>query len=274
MLADRQHARIFLGRVVLAGRLLVPVEDAADEGRDQEHPGVGAGDGLGLAEEQRQVAVDAFLLQHFGGADAFPGGGELDEDAILLDAALLVGRDDGSAPWRARLRCRRKGRRRLRSRRGRERASRARRRPRSPDGRRLRGDTASGLPPCFLPQATASLIVSANIGVPSALRTMRRVGRAIDRLQAGNGLDVAGIGNDRRHLAQLVELGHDVPTFKGREGKRQMLPRHSVPWSRPQSALMMAPKSVALRDAPPTSAPSTSGMAKICAAFAGFTEPP
>lgn len=79
---DGDDARIFLRRVVLAGRLLVPVEDAADEGRDQEHFGVGAGDRLGLAEEKRQVAVDAFLLQHFRSTDAFPGGSELDQDAV------------------------------------------------------------------------------------------------------------------------------------------------------------------------------------------------
>ena len=50
--------------------------------------------------------------------------------------------------------------------------------------------------------------------------------------------------------------------------------RPLVPWTQPQSASTMAPKSVALREAPPTNAPSTSGMAKICAAFAGLTEPP
>ena len=48
-----------------AGRPCVPVEDAADEGRDQEHAGFGAGDGLGHGEEQRQVAVDAFASAAF-----------------------------------------------------------------------------------------------------------------------------------------------------------------------------------------------------------------
>jgi hypothetical protein len=41
-----------------------------------------------------------------------------------------------------------------------------------------------------------------------------------------------------------------------------------------ESAAMMGPKSSAVRLAPPTSAPSTSGSAKISAAFPGFTEPP
>ena len=88
---DRLHAGIVGALVVLAGVLLVPVEDAADEGRDQRDLGFGAGDGLVQTEEQRHVAVDAFLLQFLGGLDAFPGGGELDQDALAADACALVG---------------------------------------------------------------------------------------------------------------------------------------------------------------------------------------
>ena len=77
-----------------AARLHVPVENAADEGRDQEDAGLGAGHGLGSAEQQREVAVDALVLEHLGGADAFPGRGDLDQDALAADAALLVGGDD------------------------------------------------------------------------------------------------------------------------------------------------------------------------------------
>ena len=85
---DRLHAGIVGALEILAGVLLVPVEDAADEGRDERDAGVGGGDGLMEAEEQRQVAVDAFLLQDLGGADAFPRGGDLDEDAVAADAFL------------------------------------------------------------------------------------------------------------------------------------------------------------------------------------------
>lgn len=42
--------------------LLVPVQDAADEGRDQSDLGLGAGHGLSEREQQRHVAVDAVLL--------------------------------------------------------------------------------------------------------------------------------------------------------------------------------------------------------------------
>ena len=47
-------------------------------------------------EQQRQVAVDALLLQDLGGADALPGGGDLDQDALAGDAARRVGGDDGA----------------------------------------------------------------------------------------------------------------------------------------------------------------------------------
>ncbi len=59
--------------VVLAGVLLVPVENAPDEGRNQRHARLGAGDRLMQPKEQCQVAVNAFLLQNLGSLDAFPG---------------------------------------------------------------------------------------------------------------------------------------------------------------------------------------------------------
>ena len=52
--------------------------------------------GLMETEEQRHVAVDALLLEDLGGLDAFPGGGELDENAIAGDAGLVVQGDDGA----------------------------------------------------------------------------------------------------------------------------------------------------------------------------------
>ena len=92
--ADRLDAGILLALIVLAGGCLVPVEDAADEGRDELHAGFGAGNGLGEGEQQGEVAVDAFLFEHFGGLDAFPGGGDLDEDAVAGVAFLFVGGDE------------------------------------------------------------------------------------------------------------------------------------------------------------------------------------
>jgi len=47
-----------------------------------------------LPEDERQVARDAFLLQNLRGLDAFPGRGDLDQDARLVDPDLLVQFDE------------------------------------------------------------------------------------------------------------------------------------------------------------------------------------
>ena len=86
-LLHRNHARIFGRREILFLLRLIPIHDAADERRDELHLGLGASDGLRQREEQGQIAVDAFLLEDFRGADAFPRGGDLDEDAFARDAA-------------------------------------------------------------------------------------------------------------------------------------------------------------------------------------------
>ncbi len=85
-----------LGPIVVAAGLvlLVPIENASDEGRDESGFGFGGGDGLVEAEEEGHVAVNAFLLEDLGGLNALPGGGELDEDAIARDAGLVVQGDD------------------------------------------------------------------------------------------------------------------------------------------------------------------------------------
>ena len=46
------------------------------------------------AEEERQVAVDALALQLLRGADAFPGAGDLDQDAVPIHPRLPVERDE------------------------------------------------------------------------------------------------------------------------------------------------------------------------------------
>lgn len=44
--------------------LNVPVENAADEGGDERATEFSGGDGLSHGEQEREVARDAFLLQH------------------------------------------------------------------------------------------------------------------------------------------------------------------------------------------------------------------
>ena len=87
-------AGVFGRGVVCVAVRFVPVEDAADKGRDEVHARFCTGARLGLREEQGEVAVDAFFFEGFGGADALPGGRDFDEDAFAAHACRLVEGDD------------------------------------------------------------------------------------------------------------------------------------------------------------------------------------
>ena len=91
---NRLDAGILETGVLLAGRGLVVVVDAPDEGRDKADATLGAGDGLWHGEHKRQVAVDLLLLKDLGGADALPGRGDLDKDSLAVGAGLLVEADE------------------------------------------------------------------------------------------------------------------------------------------------------------------------------------
>lgn len=88
---DGCNSWVFLLGVGLSGLGLVPIENTADEGRDEECAGFGSGDGLDFGEEKGEVAVDGvLLLQDTGGLDTFPGGGDLDQDAGFIDTDGFV----------------------------------------------------------------------------------------------------------------------------------------------------------------------------------------
>jgi hypothetical protein len=88
---DGLDTGVLRGGVVALVGSLVPVENAAHEGGDQEGTGLGGGNGLDQGEEKGQVAVDAVLgLQDVGGLDTLPGRGDLDEDTVLGDAVVGV----------------------------------------------------------------------------------------------------------------------------------------------------------------------------------------
>ncbi len=183
----------------------MPVEDAPDEGRDQEGAGIGARCGLHQREQQGQVAVDAFLLQHFGSADAFPGRGDLDQDALAPDAALLIGFDEG-----ARLVERRRG---VEGEIGIDLGG----DPAGDDGGQL-GTEVQRQPVAYrlgdVLQAAALLLAPHDglvdqrgiSGLLGGFQQQRRVGGAVLRLQAPHRLDVTGVGDDHGHGAELVEL--------------------------------------------------------------------
>jgi len=87
----RLDAGVLFLLVLLLRCRLEPVENAADKGRDEERAGLGGSNGLDLGEEQSQVAVDlVLLLEDLDGLDALVGRGDLDEDAGLVNAQLLV----------------------------------------------------------------------------------------------------------------------------------------------------------------------------------------
>jgi hypothetical protein len=74
---------------------LVVVEDATDEGRDEGDTSLSASNSLLETEEEGEVAVDLVLsLELAGSLDTLPGGGDLDEDAVLVDTELLVESDE------------------------------------------------------------------------------------------------------------------------------------------------------------------------------------
>jgi hypothetical protein len=88
---DALDTGVLLLGVLLLGRCLEPVKNAADEGGDEESTGLSSSDGLDEREHEGEVGVDAVLgLEDLGGLDTFPGGSDLDENAVLLDALLLV----------------------------------------------------------------------------------------------------------------------------------------------------------------------------------------
>ena len=184
----------------------MPVEDAADERRDQEHAGLRAGRRLREREQQRQVAVDALPLEDLRRADALPRRGDLDEDALAPDAALLVGADDPP-----RLVDRGRGVE------GKIRID-LRRDPPGHDAGKLRAEgdgepVAHGgrdrLGRAGLAAAPGERLLDERSigGRLHGLQEKRRIGRAVLRFQAPHRLDVARIGDDDGHGAELLELG-------------------------------------------------------------------
>lgn len=88
---DAGHSGVLLLGVLLLVRGLEPIQDAADEGGDEEGVGLGGGDGLRQREHEGQVAVDAVLtLEDLGGLDTLPCRGDLDQNAVLGDTDRLV----------------------------------------------------------------------------------------------------------------------------------------------------------------------------------------
>jgi hypothetical protein len=89
--ADRLDTGVLLLGVLLLGSSLVPVKDATNEGGDEESVRLSSGNSLDKREHESQVAVDAMVpLEDLGSLDTLPCRGDLDKNALLANALLLV----------------------------------------------------------------------------------------------------------------------------------------------------------------------------------------
>ena len=90
--ADGLNTRVILILVSGSGLvLLVPVQNTADEGRDESDTSLGASNSLAEPEQESEVAVDLFVALEFTSSlDTLPAGSDLDENAFLGDADGLV----------------------------------------------------------------------------------------------------------------------------------------------------------------------------------------
>ncbi|MNM93787.1 hypothetical protein D3C81_1061710 [compost metagenome] len=197
--SDRLHARVFGAHVFLAGALLVPVVDTAHERRNQEHPGIGAGLGLGEGEQQGEVGLDAFLLQLLGGANAFPGRRQLDQHAVAANAGGFVQLDQ-----LARL--------------GQQRGFIERQAGIDLGGDTPRDDLEDARTHGHRELVAGQVDITLGIGLylleqlgvtrdGRRLEQQRRVGGGIDRFQAGDGVQVPGVGDHGGELLELFQLG-------------------------------------------------------------------
>jgi len=91
-LADGLNTRVLLVLVSRSGLvLLIPVQNAANEGRDESDTSLGTSNSLAEAEQEGEVAVDLVVTLEFTGSlDTLPAGSDLDEDAFLGDPNRFV----------------------------------------------------------------------------------------------------------------------------------------------------------------------------------------
>ena len=72
----------------------MPVENTTHERGDQFDATFCTSYGLGQAEKQGQVAINAFFLKNFSSFNAFPSGGDFDQNALAINSRFFVKADD------------------------------------------------------------------------------------------------------------------------------------------------------------------------------------
>src|SRR5208282_140801 len=91
----RVNTWVLVGSYVCSGvLLLVPIVNPAYERGNESNACLGASHRLGKAEQQGQIAVDAFRFQNLRCPDSFPGARNLDENSIPRKSFLLVERNE------------------------------------------------------------------------------------------------------------------------------------------------------------------------------------
>src|SRR5690606_5057435 len=157
-------------------------------------------------EQQGQVGLDAGLFQALGGADAFPGGGDLDQYPVSADAGFLVQTDQplGALPGGLAVE--------------------------GQAGVHFGGDPSRDHLENLATHGDGELVAGqADIplgglagpfqqfgiaGQGGSLEQQRRIGGGVHGLQTGDGIQVAGVSDYSSEGFQLVQLGrHEAPAM-------------------------------------------------------------
>ncbi len=185
----------------------MPVVDAPDERRDERDAGFRAGHGLGEAEKQGEVAVNALALELFGGANALPGAADLDQHTIARHPVRLVEGDQLPRLGDAAVRIEAQARVNLRRHTARDDVQNL-----SAEGHREliheRFDTRPLVAGDTLGRRARGLDERPVLGLLSGLQQQRRVGGRVLRLVLGDRLDIAGVRDDGGVALEGVEQGH------------------------------------------------------------------
>ncbi|KPX14876.1 Uncharacterized protein ALO72_05008 [Pseudomonas syringae pv. delphinii] len=193
------HTGIVCADIIGARRLLVPVVDAAHERRDQKHARFSASNGLGEGKQQRQVGLNTVLLELLGSTNTFPGRGQLDQYPIATDACSIVETDNALTALDQRVGVERQACVYL-----------------SGHATRynLENLLADGNCKAVAGQTDVALGTAERVGkhlsvafARSGLEQQGRVGRGVLRLEAFDGAEIAGIGNNSGEFLELIQLG-------------------------------------------------------------------
>jgi hypothetical protein len=149
--------------------------------------------------------VDSFFLENFGRADAFPSGGDLDQNAVARNAVLLIDIDELASLGDAALRVERKARISLGG---------------DPPWDDLKDFQAEGYEDVIddildlrMAGETGAFAIRENLvedigigGLGRGLENETGIGSRVLRLELPHGFEIAGVRDDFREFLKLIEL--------------------------------------------------------------------